>query len=346
MLATLLIFLAERATAGPLATAEPVGTTETAPVANSSALTEAPVESAATKPKPTKRGSVFGNFFEKVRSPTHEKKESEVGPVVPPKDEPVSSEAPRLPEPSTEATELPAATEHSTAHITEPTAHETAAPVTESAVPTTETTAPKTLPAPKKEKESFLGGLLNKARAKSPAAEKRTASTNTSAPAVPPKNDEALETSKLDDSVAPVAPATTETAAPLAAETEPATENATRPTAATTPNQTRRKSYFGSLGGAKKDGETTESGTPLGKISNIFRRPSQAARGSKEARKENNVPEKISEPATTHTTEPTVASEAPLTEPEREQQSIGDVGADAVNLGQHQHSNPTVSASA
>ena len=38
------------------------------------------------KPKPTKRGSIFGSFVEKLKSPTTEKKESEVGPAPPAKE--------------------------------------------------------------------------------------------------------------------------------------------------------------------------------------------------------------------------------------------------------------------
>lgn len=62
---------------------------------------EAKVEAPETKPatsKANKRTSIFGGFFEKVRSPATEKKEAEVAPVVPPKDAEapaVTDEAPK-----------------------------------------------------------------------------------------------------------------------------------------------------------------------------------------------------------------------------------------------------------
>lgn len=53
-------------------------------------MVKAPVEE---KPKPTKRGSIFGNVFAKVRSPTSEKKEADLVPVVPAKDSEPTPEA-------------------------------------------------------------------------------------------------------------------------------------------------------------------------------------------------------------------------------------------------------------
>jgi hypothetical protein len=111
------------------------------------------------KPKVTKRNSIFGNFVEKLRSPTAEKKESDAFPVpaAPVVREETATEAPKLEE----------------AVVGAP------APV----VPATETSleAPKTQEAkpaattPHKEKQSFsfgkfLGG--NKEKTKTPTTEK------------------------------------------------------------------------------------------------------------------------------------------------------------------------------
>jgi hypothetical protein len=64
--------------------------TETTPAPIGSAPVEEskPLETATKeeKPKPTKRGSIFGTFFEKVKSPTTEKKEHDVVPAVPAKE--------------------------------------------------------------------------------------------------------------------------------------------------------------------------------------------------------------------------------------------------------------------
>ncbi|EOD43707.1 putative immunogenic protein [Neofusicoccum parvum UCRNP2] len=118
---------------------------------------EAKVEAPETKPatsKANKRTSIFGGFFEKVRSPTTEKKEPEVAPVVPPKDGEV---------PATEEAAKPAETEAAPA-IAEGEAPKTAdgeAPATPAA--TTATT-------PAKEKGGFFSKFGKKQEAKSPAA--------------------------------------------------------------------------------------------------------------------------------------------------------------------------------
>ncbi|KAK8166742.1 Pleckstrin homology domain-containing protein [Phyllosticta citrichinensis] len=103
-------------------------------------------------PKANKRTSIFGNFFEKVRSPAAEKKESEVAPTVPPKDN-----------------EVVAAPAEETAVATD--AAEPAVAATEPA--TTEAAEPKpaTTPTPAKEKAGFFSKFGKKKEAESPAAE-------------------------------------------------------------------------------------------------------------------------------------------------------------------------------
>lgn len=93
---------------GPSDEAKPVETTEAAET------TEPAAEAAETPkaaPKPTKRGSIFGSLASKLRSPTTEKKEADIVPPVPAKDEPATetpAEAPKIEENPAEATEAPA----------------------------------------------------------------------------------------------------------------------------------------------------------------------------------------------------------------------------------------------
>ncbi|KAK7536116.1 Pleckstrin homology domain-containing protein [Phyllosticta citribraziliensis] len=103
-------------------------------------------------PKANKRTSIFGNFFEKVRSPAAEKKESEVAPTVPPKDNEVVA-AP--------AEETAVATD-----AAEPTVAATEPATTEAAEP-----KPVTTPTPAKEKAGFFSKFGKKKEVESPAAE-------------------------------------------------------------------------------------------------------------------------------------------------------------------------------
>lgn len=140
------LFLAEASeAAAPAEEAKPAEGEEAKPE-------EAKVEAPETKPatKANKRTSIFGGFFEKVRSPTTEKKETEVAPTVPPKD-----------------TEAPAATEEAA----KPAEGEEAKPA-EEAPKTAEgeasTTPAATATTPAKEKGGFFS-KFGKKEAKSPA---------------------------------------------------------------------------------------------------------------------------------------------------------------------------------
>lgn len=311
---------ASRVHDAPVEGVEPVVATEETP---------APVAEKVEKPRPAKRNSLFGSFFEKVRSPTTEKKESEVGPVVPPKDTIVSAEAPQIPEPTTETTiESPATAEP----VVD--APVVAAPETEAK---TETPAASSTLTPRKEKESFFGGMINKVRAKSPANLHRSAKTE-EAPAVPPKTEEPVVASTEE----PIA------AEPITAE-EPAVVEPTTAAATTTttteepvtdvtsrPKESRRKSFFGGLS-TKAEG--------------LFRKPSQVNH-SKEVKKEETAAPALEPTEEQAVAEPTATEEAATTEApatetaavEHEQpQSIGDVSGDAITVGQANH---TVSAAA
>ena len=71
-------------------------------------------------PKPTKRNSLFGNLFNKVTSPSHEKTEKDVAPAVPAKDTettPVSAAAPQLADPTDTSAAQPVATTGETAPV-------------------------------------------------------------------------------------------------------------------------------------------------------------------------------------------------------------------------------------
>lgn len=265
----------------------------------------------AKRPQPpSKRSSIFGSFFEKVRSPAQEKKESDVAPVVPLKDTVVSAEPPVIPEPST-------GTDPTIEAPAENTAVETIAPTTEEAASKPEVATPK------REKESFFGMLSSKVRAKSPAAE-RSAAKSDEAPAVPPKTDEVVASAAEEPVTVSDAPAAVEAPAVVEA---PAEVSTATPEPASTPKESRRKSYFGA---------------PQA----FIRKASQAVRGNKEAKKENVTPAAEEKSASTETpavTEATPAGETVATPAETKTEQlepVGDVVPEAV------HSAPVVSAAA
>lgn len=262
--------------------AEPVDdSAAAAPVLKTSPATAEPLETkdravsspVNIAPKPSKRNSLLGNLYQKVRSPTSEKKESEVLPQVPAKDEPVSPVVPQLPEPG--HTSL-------SADNVSPPADAANVPAQEAAAGATPVESPSVEPRSKKDRESFFGSLMNKARAKSPAAgHHQTTSPSTNEPAVKPEiatseappvpakdNVPALDGTKEAEDTVP---------AETADESAPTSDNAAKTALPSTiPKENRRRSYFGTFGGAKKEGVAEEK-TPS-KFGSIFRRPSQAQR--------------------------------------------------------------------
>lgn len=221
--------------------------TETAPVAAAPVeevkpAEETPAVASQEKPKPAKRGSIFG-LVDKLRSPTHEKKENElVAPAVPAKDAEVAADSKPLEE----------------AQVGAP----TAAPVVAEPVATKadEAKADETKPAavhtPSKEKEHFSFGKLfsSKERAKSPAATpKATEPTSDVAP-------------KIEDTTTPVAAAEPVEPVTAAEPTVPATETKPAEEKAETPKKEKRASFFGNLGrtlskatGGKKEEKKAEA---------------------------------------------------------------------------------------
>ena len=218
----------------------PVETETAAPV-----VAPAPVEKddkTAEKPKPTKRASIFGSFFEKVKSPTHEKKEADLVPAVAaPKEE--TSAVPEVQKPLEETPEVVPATEATTE-----------APLAEAKLdaPKTEAVKPVT---PVKEKEHFSFGKFfgNKEKAKTPAVE--TAAKTEEAPKV-----EEASSPVVANGVEPVVPVA-ETSAPAAVEEKKEETVA--------PKKEKRTSIFGQLartvskaGGKKEPKEKKETVAP------------------------------------------------------------------------------------
>ncbi|KAF2639801.1 hypothetical protein P280DRAFT_490946 [Massarina eburnea CBS 473.64] len=267
------------------------------------------------KPKPTKRTSIFGNFAQKLKSPTHEKKESELTPVAPETE--VSAEAPKL-------DETPKLEDAPLASVTDAVDGTSEAPKTEEAKPANATT-------PAKEKQhfsfgKFLGG--GKEKVKSPTTEKGPE---------PPKTAE--EAPKLEET--PAVADATEPAATEAAKEEPAVEGATA-----TPAAKKRASIFGGLGGSvkkEKDGEEKPQG-----LKGLFRNASKAGKAKKE-KEPTNTPAKVEE--TAEPTEEKTEAAAPAAEEASaaapvEEAAIGDVAPDAVAVGQAPKSTPAVTSSA
>jgi hypothetical protein len=302
----------------------PAAETSTAPVITEPAQTElapapvvAPVDEVKTddvaavkpvdeKPKPTKRGSIFGSFFEKVKSPTSEKKEADLIPAPVAKDGEASQEAAK---PLEEA------------QVTVPTTIE---PVSEpTAVKTDESKPAVSSPAvstPTKEKEHFKFGKLfgSKDRAKSPAATDKTPITEPSkVDAVAPQ---------IEDNAAP-APVATEPVEPVVA--APVVDSKTEATPLEKESKKeKRSSIFGSLGRslskAAKGGKEPKKETAT---------PTTVPEASE--------PKEDVAPVVQDKTE-TPAASAPATT----EQTIGDVVPGAVSVGEAPKSTSTVPTTA
>ncbi|CAN9396312.1 unnamed protein product [Alternaria alternata] len=161
------------------------------------------------KPKPQKRGSIFGSFVEKLKSPTTEKKEHEAGLAATP-----VKENETIPEASKPLEE---------AQVAAPVVPETTTTATEPVVKPEEVKAVST---PSKEKDHFKFGKFfgSKDRAKSPAPEPKV---DAAAPQI------------ADTTVEPVQAVEPVPVAETKVEATPETE---------APKQDKRKSFFGNLG--------------------------------------------------------------------------------------------------
>ena len=247
-----------------------------------------------------------------MKSPSKEKdqKDVELKPEVPPKDTAVSENPPQIPESAT---------------TTEPSAEATK----------TETEAPldnkkEEVTTPSKENKNFLSGLsfMNKRnRSVSPSTNMKEAPAKTEATPAAAK-EEPTEPAKVEEPATETPVTITSAGVEPTEKPEEKTEEPakTEKTETSTPN--KRQSVLGSLG----------------------RRASKAFKGIQAPKKENASP--TAEAKKEETTEAPPAADKPITNGETkpaestQQQTIGDVVPDAVNVGQPQQSTPTVTASA
>ena len=298
--------------------------TEATPAAVPAAVEEPKTEETTTKaseekPKPTKRGSIFGSFFEKVKSPTHEKKEADIVPA------PIAKDA----EPTAEASKPLQEAEVAVPATVEPVSEPAAVKADETKPIESKQPAVST---PSKEKEHFSFGKLfgSKDRAKSPAAAEKT-------PVSEPSKVDAVAP-KIEDTTAPAASESTEpvVAAPVA---ETATE--------TTPVEKKEETP------AKKE-ETSKKEKRGSIFATLGRSLSKATKkDTKEPKKETvaptTVPEASEPKEETPAAAPVVAEEkkeeaAPVAAPA--EQTIGDVAPASINVGEAPKSAPAVSTSA
>ena len=271
---------------------------------------ESTTKTADEKPKPTKRGSIFGAFFEKVKSPTSEKKEGDLVPA------PITKDS----EPAAEASK-PLDEAVIAAPTTIEPASEPAALKTDEGKPTETKPAVST---PSKEKEHFSFGKLfgNKDRAKSPAAtDKAPAPEASKVDAVAPK---------IEDTTTPVV---SEPVEPVVA--APATESKVEPAATdkkeeTTPvKKEKRGSIFGSLG--RSLSKVTKSKDPKEKDTAVTPTTVPEASEPKEEKAVGPLDDKKDE---------TPVAAAPA------EKSIGDVVPEAVTVGEAPKSSSTVPTTA
>lgn len=191
--------------------------TDATPATTEEAKTdEAAVKPVDEKPRPTKRASIFGSFFEKVKSPTSEKKEADLVPA------PIAKDTEATPEASKPLEEAQVAVLSTIEPVSEP----TAVKADEAKVST-----------PSKEKEHFKFGKLfgSKDRSKSPAATDKIAEPS-KVDAVAPQIEETPASATEPVVAAPVV----ETVAEPAVVAEKKEE--------TPAKKEKRGSIFGSLG--------------------------------------------------------------------------------------------------
>ncbi len=258
------------------------------------------------KPKPVKRGSIFGKmqgWGSSIKSPSKEKdqKDAELKPEVPPKDDAAATDAPQLPEPTT----------------TEPTVEPT---TTDSEVKPETSEKKDEIATPSKEKPTFLSSLSfgnKRNRSISPSAITKDTPSKTEESAVTDATPAPVE-----ESPAPEAIAEDTAVEPLKA-TEPATTESQK--TESTPN--KRQSVFGNLG---RRASKAFKGIQAPKKEN-------AAPGTAVKKEETSEASKdVVEPAQDGETKPA----------EAQPQQIGDVVPEAINIGKPESQPTPVAASA
>jgi len=270
---------------------------------------ETPVKAAEEKPKPSKRGSIFGSVFAKLSSPTHEKKEHDLTPVSPA----AAKEAETAPEASKPVEEAQVAAPATTEAATEPVAVKAEEPKPVETKPAVST--------PSKEKEHFSFGKLfgSKDRAKSPAATDKVAEP-TKVDAVAPQ---------IEDPAAPAASETVTAAAPVEAKAEPVAPVEEKKEETTPVKKEKKSSIFGSLGRTLSKATNKNKDAPKEKKEAVA--PAPVAEESTETPAAPVVEEKKEE---------TPAAPAPA------EKTIGDVVPEAVTVGEAPKSTPAVASTA
>lgn len=284
----------------------------------------APKEEAPVAPKTAKRNSVFGTFFEKIRSPTHEKKESELAPAVPAKDETEAAAPAPAAEPAAPAV----------APVVDGPSEAAAAPVVPEEPKAEEAKATETT-TPSKEKKGFsfnkvFGSVSSKV--KSPVSEKPPTLQKTEEA---PKVEEAPKTEEAAPVVGEPAAEAPKAETPVAAEA-PKTEEATAPvTEAAEPKSEKRKSsFFGGLTGTSKaKAEASPGEKHPSKLSGLFRNPSKAVKSKKESQVNSEAAAEAPKEETPAATEAPSTEVTSETKPE-EPATIGDVVPEAVSVGE------------
>jgi hypothetical protein len=269
-------------------------------------------EKVAEKPKPTKRASIFGSFFEKVKSPSSEKKEADLVPAAPAK------EATVVPEIQKPAEEPVAVTEPTSAPLADAKldapkyeANKPVTPVKEKEVSLFSSTP---IPSANSHQHFSFGKFFgNKEKVKSPATE--------TAPAAPVSE----EAPKIEDAAAvPAAPATEATeAAPVVEAPKAETVEEKKEETPATSKKEKRNSIFGNLvraaskaGGKKEPKEKKETVAPA-------------------------TVEETAEPAVPVVEKKEETAAAPV-----EQSTIGDVVPEAVTVGEAPKSSAPVATTA
>ncbi|KAF2234570.1 hypothetical protein EV356DRAFT_514961 [Viridothelium virens] len=365
------------AAAGTAIAADGTADAESAPIdapAETKKTTEStPEKNTSGTNKSTKRSSIFGSFFEKVRSPTSEKKESEVGPVPPPKDDaaPVlpptdgSDEAPPAPPKDDKPEEAAAVGAATGAGVTTATAAEEAKDGQKDKATAT---------TPSKEKEGFFKRLLSESKVKVPKSE--ASKEESKVGAEPAATEESTKEGEATATAADKAAVPAETAVAVddkpnngaSGISAPADEQRTGKKEEPSTPKEKRASIFGTFKGKVRDqkGDKSDAEKSEGeekksnKLGGIFRNPSKAIKSStgKDAKKDETKPtvngDKVADKKANETVATKEATEqkpvedsTTSSEAKQAEHSIGDVVPEAVSVGQPQEQGaPAVQATA
>lgn len=270
---------------------------------------ETPAKAAEEKPKPTKRGSIFGSFVEKLKSPREEKKEPDFGASAAPVKE--AETVPEASKPLEEAVVAAPATPVPESTTTEPSVSK---PEETKSVPTG---------TPVKEKEHFSFGKFfgNKERAKSPAATEKAHEPIVDATAPKIEDTTAPATTEPVEPVEPVAPVVESKPEPIEEKKDEAPKK-----------EKRSSSFFGTLTRSLSKATGKDAKKDVKHNEQTKETPATVPEASEDA------------PVVADKKDETPAADAtPVDAPV--EKTIGDVPAEAVTVGEPK-SNPTVATTA